>query len=159
MNQLRFVSIPWQSARYRQAVDLRHRVLRLPLGLGFSTDDLASEQFQTHFAALIDDGLVGCLIVEVQSDATVKLRQMAVEPTHQRAGIGTFLVQSAENELIQQKVSVIKLHARKTAIGFYQKLGYHPQGKEFVEVTLPHVLMTKQLRTSWVNPQVSIPAN
>ena len=144
---LKFASISWQSQRYRQAVDLRRRVLRSPLGLGFSDHDLESEQFQSHYAALINDELVGCVTVEFQPDGTAKLRQMAVEPMHQRGGIGKFLMQQVENELRQQEHAVVILHARNTAVGFYQSLGYETKGEEFIEVTLPHVLMQKQLRT------------
>jgi predicted GNAT family N-acyltransferase len=37
------------------------------------------------------------------------------------------------------------MHARKTAVGFYQKLGYGIAGEEFVEVTIPHFIMEKAL--------------
>ncbi len=37
------------------------------------------------------------------------------------------------------------MHARKTAVGFYEKLGYKVTGKEFVEITIPHVVMEKKL--------------
>jgi predicted GNAT family N-acyltransferase len=39
------------------------------------------------------------------------------------------------------------MHARKTATGFYEKLGYVISGGEFEEVTLPHVVMEKKLIT------------
>jgi hypothetical protein len=37
------------------------------------------------------------------------------------------------------------MHARKTALGFYEKLGYSRQGEEFTEVTIPHYIMEKAL--------------
>jgi predicted GNAT family N-acyltransferase len=37
------------------------------------------------------------------------------------------------------------MHARKSALGFYEKLGYTPEGDEFEEVTIPHYLMRKKL--------------
>jgi predicted GNAT family N-acyltransferase len=39
------------------------------------------------------------------------------------------------------------MHARKSATGFYEKLGYTTDGQEFLEVTLPHVVMEKLLLT------------
>jgi predicted GNAT family N-acyltransferase len=39
----------------------------------------------------------------------------------------------------------IMMHARKTAIGFYEKLGYTAEGDEFSEVGIPHVEMRKSL--------------
>jgi predicted GNAT family N-acyltransferase len=37
------------------------------------------------------------------------------------------------------------MHARQSAVGFYQKLGYQIRGEEFEEVTIPHYEMQKQL--------------
>jgi predicted GNAT family N-acyltransferase len=37
------------------------------------------------------------------------------------------------------------MNARKTAVGFYEKLGYNAKGDEFEEVTIPHFLMEKTL--------------
>jgi predicted GNAT family N-acyltransferase len=37
------------------------------------------------------------------------------------------------------------MHARKTAIGFYEKQGYAVFGNEFEEVTVPHFEMRKLL--------------
>jgi predicted GNAT family N-acyltransferase len=37
------------------------------------------------------------------------------------------------------------MHARKTAKGFYEKLGYAVTGDEFMEVTIPHYIMEKAL--------------
>jgi predicted GNAT family N-acyltransferase len=40
------------------------------------------------------------------------------------------------------------MHARSTAIGFYEKMGYTVTGNEFVEVTIPHYTMQKTLTVS-----------
>jgi predicted GNAT family N-acyltransferase len=37
------------------------------------------------------------------------------------------------------------MHARQTAVGFYQKLGYSISGEPFEEVTIPHYIMEKVL--------------
>ena len=37
------------------------------------------------------------------------------------------------------------LHARETAVGFYEKLGYKTSGDKFIEVTIPHFPMQKEL--------------
>jgi predicted GNAT family N-acyltransferase len=37
------------------------------------------------------------------------------------------------------------MHARKDAIGFYEKQGYKISGDEFTEVTIPHFVMEKKL--------------
>jgi predicted GNAT family N-acyltransferase len=37
------------------------------------------------------------------------------------------------------------MHARDTAIGFYEKLGYKVKGDGFIEVNVPHHVMEKEL--------------
>ena len=37
------------------------------------------------------------------------------------------------------------LHARETAVVFYEKLGYSSLGDQFEEVTIPHWAMEKRL--------------
>ena len=37
------------------------------------------------------------------------------------------------------------MHARETAVGFYEKLGYKVVGDKFTEVTIPHYVMEKKL--------------
>jgi predicted GNAT family N-acyltransferase len=37
------------------------------------------------------------------------------------------------------------MHARDTALGFYEKFGYSSRGDVFIEVNLPHHVMEKEL--------------
>jgi hypothetical protein len=37
------------------------------------------------------------------------------------------------------------MHARSTAIPFYERLGYRIEGGEFVQQTIPHVIMVKDI--------------
>jgi predicted GNAT family N-acyltransferase len=37
------------------------------------------------------------------------------------------------------------MHARKNALGFYEKMGYKLFGEEFEEITIPHYVMEKEL--------------
>jgi predicted GNAT family N-acyltransferase len=37
------------------------------------------------------------------------------------------------------------MHARDTAIGFYEKFGFKVNGNEFIEVNVPHHVMEKRL--------------
>ena len=60
-------------------------------------------------------------------------------------GMGRAIMQFAENISRDRGYKTIAMHARKTAIGFYEKLGYRIQGQEFTEVTIPHYEMLKDL--------------
>jgi predicted GNAT family N-acyltransferase len=51
----------------------------------------------------------------------------------------------AENIARDRGYRRLTMHARKSAIGFYEKNGYKISGPEFVEVTIPHFEMEKEL--------------
>jgi predicted GNAT family N-acyltransferase len=51
----------------------------------------------------------------------------------------------AENVARDRGYKVLHMHARKSAVGFYKKLGYEVVGDEFEEVTIPHYEMQKNL--------------
>jgi GNAT superfamily N-acetyltransferase len=82
----------------------------------------------------------------VREDAkSCRLRQMAVLNNLQGKGIGRALMNFAENIARDQGYRKLIMHARKTAVGFYEKLGYSVVGDEFLEVTIPHYIMEKKL--------------
>jgi ribosomal protein S18 acetylase RimI-like enzyme len=70
---------------------------------------------------------------------------MAVSPSMQKNGLGRSLLDFAEKVAYDSGFRKMVMHARKTAIGFYQKQGYEIKGEEFEEVTIPHFEMQKQL--------------
>ncbi len=127
-------------------LELRRRILRTPLGLDYSDAQLAEERHQLHLAAWHGEAIVGTLlIVPPDAEATAKLRQMAIEPRYERRGLGSALVRHAEHALAGMATATIKLAARQNAVGFYEKLGYAACGGIFIEVTLPHQMMSKRL--------------
>ena len=131
------------STEYDAAVDLRRRVLRTPLGLDFTADQLASEDQDTHLAAFLGEVLIGSVTLTPYDATTFKLRQMAVSPEHQGLGLGARLLVAAENHVRGVGAGRIVLAARVTAQPFYEKYGYARDGDVFTEVTLPHIHMHK----------------
>ncbi|HEX5653919.1 MAG TPA: GNAT family N-acetyltransferase [Chitinophagaceae bacterium] len=133
------------SNEYRQMVKLRDDILRKPLGLGFTTEELEQEKDNMLIAAFEDDVILGCcMLVEEKAD-TVRLRQMAVLNDLQGKGIGRALMNFAENLARDRGYKNLSMHARKNAVGFYEKMGYKVSGDEFIEITIPHYVMTKKL--------------
>jgi predicted GNAT family N-acyltransferase len=70
---------------------------------------------------------------------------MAVDQKMQRNGVGAAIMFFAENLAKDSGGSEMMMHARKTAVGFYEKLGYAVVGEEFSEVGIPHLEMRKKL--------------
>lgn len=133
------------SHRYQQMVQLRDEVLRRPLGLTFSPEQLETEN-DILVGAFEDDRILGCCILTPIDHETVKLRQMAVARKQQHKGIGYSIMQFAENLARDKGYKTVTMNARDTAIGFYQKMGYQVVGDSFIEVTVPHHVMVKKLR-------------
>lgn len=133
------------SNEYYQMVKLRDDMLRKPLGLGFTQEELEEEKDNMLIAAFEDEDILGCcMLVEEKAD-TVRLRQMAVINDLQGKGIGRALMNFAENLARDRGYKILSMHARKNAVGFYEKMGYKTSGDEFIEVTLPHFVMEKRL--------------
>ncbi len=139
-----------RSEEYERELALRTRVLREPLGLCFSAEDLARDASDIHLGAFEPDRhggtrLLGCLLLRPQPDDVVQMRQVAVAPEAQGRGVGRALVCDAERVARAKGFTEMMLHARETVIGFYEALGYSPEGPTFIEVTIPHRTMRKRL--------------
>jgi GNAT superfamily N-acetyltransferase len=133
------------SNEYQQMVKLRDDILRKPLGLGFSPDELEQEKENMLIAAFEDEDMLGCCMLVEENPNTVRLRQMAVLNDLQGKGIGRALMGFAENLARDRGYKILSMHARKNAIGFYEKMGYQVASEEFNEVTIPHFVMEKKL--------------
>lgn len=130
---------------YQQMVQLRNDILRKPLGLSFSPDELDKEKLEILIGAFEEEKMLGCCMLITLDPATVRLRQMAVLNNVQGKGIGRALMQFAENIARDRGFRKITMHARQSAVGFYEKLGYAVSGEEFEEVSIPHFIMEKSL--------------
>ena len=134
------------SPEYALTVALRHEVLRIPLGLAFTVDQLASEGDSHHLAAFDEEGhILGCLMLTPRENGEIQMRQVAVRPDLQGTGLGRELSKEAERKARELGFTRVMLHARDVAVGFYEKLGYFREGESFTEVGIPHQQMAKRL--------------
>ncbi len=130
---------------YQQMVNLRNEVLRQPLGLSFSADELAQEKDDILIGAFDDDKMLACCMLTKADNKSLRLRQMAVQNNLQGKGIGASMLNFAETLSRDKGYKKLIMHARETAVGFYEKLGYKVVGNKFTEVTIPHFVMEKRL--------------
>ncbi|HEY4967371.1 MAG TPA: GNAT family N-acetyltransferase [Puia sp.] len=138
--------IDYGSPEYEKMLRLRYDLLRKPLGLSFDPKELEKEKDDVLMGAFEDDRLLGCCLLTQTDAKTVRLRQMAVPNNLQGKGIGRALMIFAENIARDMGYQTLKMHARITATGFYEKMGYVINDGQFIEVTIPHVVMEKKLR-------------
>jgi predicted GNAT family N-acyltransferase len=137
--------INYNSPEYLQMVDLRREVLRKPLGLEFSPQDLEKDKNDILIGSFDDEIINGCCILTLETPEKYKLRQMAVLQNYQGKNIGASILQFAESLALSQNFTSIFMHARQSAIGFYEKSGYKICSETFQEVNIPHVAMEKRL--------------
>lgn len=126
---------------------LRYDVLRKPLNLEFEVSDISQEFKEIHWGCYSskNDLLLGCLLLRPMEGNRIKMRQVAVQPEYQGKGVGQLLVAHSETWSREHGFDRMELHARITAVPFYEKLGYTTQGKMFQEVHIDHYFMFKIL--------------
>jgi len=133
------------SEEYQLMVKLREDVLRKPLGLSFDAEELEKEKNEILIAAFDEEDIIGCCILTDIGMQKIRLRQMAVHDSVQGKGIGASIMSFAENIAKDKGYKFMVMHARDTAIGFYEKFGYKVKSDEFEEVGLSHHIMEKEL--------------
>jgi|SRR5688572_31416816 len=133
------------SNEYQQMIKLRDDLLRKPLGLSFSEQELEKEKDNMLIAAFEDEKMLGCCMLVEENPNTVRLRQMAVLNDLQGKGIGRALMGFAENLARDRGYKIMSMHARKNTLPFFEKMGYQIASDEFIEITIPHFIMEKKL--------------
>jgi predicted GNAT family N-acyltransferase len=133
------------SKEYQLMVTLRNDVLRKPLGLKFTNEELEEEKNEILIGAFEDEKILGCCMLVKSDNKTCRLRQMAVINKLQGKGIGRALMVFAENIARDRGFKKLTMHARKSAVGFYERIGYSVCSDEFKEVTISHYVMEKNL--------------
>ncbi len=142
-----FKKIKYRSDEYEKMVQLRYRILREPLGLIFTREDLEKDRQDILLVGCYpkSEVLIGCCILSPIDEHTVQLRQMAIDDFCQGNGFGSQLLLFAEQVAREQHYKYMYLHARKVAVDFYKKHDYTIEGDQFIEVGIPHFEMLKHI--------------
>lgn len=143
---MNIIQVDFATPEYDDTVRLRGKILRAPLNLTFSEEDLAKEYSDIHLAAYDATWILrGCLVLTPKTNQVVKMRQVAVDFDEQGKGVGRALVNKSEVVARQNGFTRIELSARDTAVPFYEKLDYQVEGDVFEEVSIAHFKMVKNL--------------
>lgn len=137
-------TIIYNSEDYWKVLRMRELVLRLPLGLRYSAEDIKNEKGESIFAVL-NGSQIAASCQFVVSGQNAKMRQVATAKAFQGQGIGRELYLYCEEHLQKKGVKEIYCHARKSAVSFYEKLNFEVISDEFEEVGVPHVKMKKTI--------------
>ncbi len=126
-------------------VDLRDRILRKPIGLRVTPEEIARDMDDYLLGCYDGDALVGCLILQKGADGRVKMRQVAVDNTRQGQGIGAFMLKAAQDIVLGWGFGAMYCHARETARAFYTQNGWVVTSDTFDENGIPHCRMERAL--------------
>jgi predicted GNAT family N-acyltransferase len=137
--------LPKDAPERADTLELRRAVLRRPLGLDFTAEQLDREGLQSHLGAFDGARLLGCLLLQDLGEGTGQIRQVAVSEDARGSGVGRLLMLEAEAEARRRGLMRVKLHARDTAVPFYEKLGYRADGAWYAALGITHLDMAKDL--------------
>jgi predicted GNAT family N-acyltransferase len=137
--------VAFGSEEYLAAVELRREVLRRPLGLDYTSEQLSTDIDKTIVVAKDESGVIGSLMLTDEGSGDIRMRAVAVAEARRQEGIGRQMAIESERSGRQQGFSRMILHARDVAVEFYRRMGYEVEGDEFIEVTIPHRFMQKSL--------------
>ena len=145
-NNYYVLPVEFGTPEFDETIRLRDKILRKPLNMEFTVEQISSEYDQIHLVCYNDRvEIVGCLVLKHISDTHIKMRQVAVDDVLQKSGVGTKLVAASEIYAKSRGYEIMELNARDVAIPFYQKLKYKKVGKAFEEVGIKHYRMEKKL--------------
>jgi len=134
---------PKEFERYR---DLRWKILRAPHNQPRITeeDDAGNNDFPIMVCEV--DGIpIGVGRAHFLSEDEAQIRSISVEPEWEGKGIGTIVLKELEKIVTSKGAKRIIIHARNSAIEFYEKNGYksvEPSYTLFGEIE--HTLMEKK---------------
>lgn len=74
-----------------------------------------------------------------------RIGRMAVLQAQRKEGIGSRMLDALEAEAKRRAMDGIMLHAQLSAMEFYKRHGYVPDGAVFEEAGMPHLEMKKRL--------------
>ena len=143
----KMIDIEFGSSRYNELVELRYKILLEPLGLKFLDSFRPEEANYLHIGCIemLDNRLVGGLILAPVDNNTIRMMQVAVDTIYQGEGIGKELVKYAEKRARDAGYNMIIMHAMLFVVDFYEKIGYHAEGEPFDEQGITFVKMVKEL--------------
>ncbi len=144
MKKIHFKIISHVSPEYKLAVDLREDILRKPLGLAFTCEELEKEKDHFQIAGFIGDRVVATAVL-VPEGNIFKMQRVAVREGFQNQGIASAMMKFCEDSALKNGFKEIYCHARETAVLSYKKNDYIPEGNYFEEQTIPHLKMRKSL--------------
>jgi len=133
---------PWSEAR-DAAYAIRYAVFVEEQGIPAELEIDDYDPIAEHALAYVDNQCVATarIYLDEQGPSKAKIGRMAVLREFRGQGIGTALLGESIRAGMMQGASIFELHAQQSAVPFYAKLQFKPDGAIFDEVGIPHQCM------------------
>jgi len=136
---------PKNELEWEQYYDLRYRILRQPWNQPRGSERNEGDATGLHFALYENEILKAIARLDINDNRSAQVRFMAVETEIQRKGYGKQVMLAIDAYCKEKNISEIVLHARETAIPFYESLDYQLVEKSHLLFNeIQHFLMTKK---------------
>ena len=114
---------------------LRYQVFVIEQGVPVELEIDGEDDTACHVAALINNNEV---IGTGRMLASGKIGRMAVRSDMRYQGVGRAVLDALVNEARTQGLAGVSLGAQLSAVGFYQRAGFTPQGDVFIDAGIDH---------------------
>ena len=131
---------------------IRQKILRPDGEINECKFDGDDKEVTFHLGAFIDENL--CSVAsfyldthpDIKDEYQFRLRGMATLEDFQSQGLSRALLKTAFPLIKKNHINTLWCNARKSAIGFYEKVGFETISAEFdIPKVGPHVLMKKNI--------------
>ncbi|MFN3649102.1 MAG: GNAT family N-acetyltransferase [Armatimonadota bacterium] len=137
---------------FELALEIRRAVFVQEQGGPPEDEPDAWDSCARHWLVLAGERPAGTARVYQPRRGLAKLGRIALLPEFRGRGWGALLMRALEQYAGSLGVTELALDAQVCAVPFYERLGYVPEGEEFLEAGIPHRRMVKRLRTRTAPP-------
>lgn len=97
--------------------------------------------------ALAEEAESGDVLGVARLTPDLHIGRVAVLKAYRKRGIGTALTKFLIARAAEEGFPRVIIHSQTHAVEFYARLGFSPEGKEFMEAGIPHIRMVRELMT------------
>lgn len=131
--------------KFAQCMMIRTRVFVVEQNISPEIETDEFENCSTHYLVSQEGAYIATARSRfLDNYETAKIERVAVLKEARGKGVGSQLMNYILNTLdTYPDLKTIKVGSQKTAIAFYQKLGFQIVGEEYLDAGIPHHLMIK----------------
>jgi len=141
------IKTPSSKEEFKAYYALRYKVFSEPWGHPKGTEKDDYEPISEHFMAVDESGeVIGVIKLYEKAPGVGHFSHLAVDPKHQRKGIGHLLLGVVEKRARERGFKSLGAMARVNATAYFEKRGYHISGMPAPHLGTSHsVWMEKEL--------------